>query len=524
MITGINGFVEETVYLQGENGRTYTTMGRFNLPQDEYFEWEDILVYHQTEVNEKKMATNFSVEEVSSCGTRTPSPGYRTDESGEKYHWDGFSSISSANSKVERTETIIDFPSYNDMIKSPTNPSFSEDASPSTIRISNDDLDIYLQPSRHVDYFSQPWTVEDVSLSWRHLTTKERSVKNFERLENASWRAWTKTLYDLEIVAPQSINWLKDIDDTCLYGPFQAGATTDQDTTTRKPNSIQSPPCSKKACLKKPKVSELLARGSQLSWTGARILTQSCDPEMKGSAVKRVVQFNEIVEQCITIETSTSPARVKSFASRNTVTRLSSTTLKQAQEQNHDSKQANFWSPPTFTAAPITEPLVKNDKLSEWTWLGGDEEEEEIDWISSPPIFTPSIQATPSVPTSDDIVRDLTAKFVPPPTPARQTFKQPSLPVDQGYLPSGDLESDDEIMAQYLFDCDFSDGLSTSTSEMSSSASEDGALDDEVDFFGGGDVADERRMMERMQEIPQMEHMKTTLYEELMQEFNEGWA
>jgi hypothetical protein len=62
-----------------------------------------------------------------------------------------------------------------------------------------------------------------------------------------------------------------------------------------------------------------------------------------------------------------------------------------------------------------------------------------------------------------------------------------------------------------------------------SSGSEDGT-DEEVEFYvsgrvgrEGGEMVDEKRMMERMQEIPYMDEVKRSFYEQVMEEFNAGW-
>ncbi|QPG73544.1 hypothetical protein FOA43_000856 [Brettanomyces nanus] len=44
-----------------------------------------------------------------------------------------------------------------------------------------------------------------------------------ERLENACWRAWSKSLNKLRELDPAEINWYKINDVTCLYGPVIKG-------------------------------------------------------------------------------------------------------------------------------------------------------------------------------------------------------------------------------------------------------------------------------------------------------------
>jgi hypothetical protein len=84
----------------------------------------------------------------------------------------------------------------------------------------HDDSDLQYEPSRHVDYLSHDWKESDISACWRNIVSKRKDVTNSARLENASWRTWTKAKYNLRTVSPESVNWLKDCDITWLYGPL----------------------------------------------------------------------------------------------------------------------------------------------------------------------------------------------------------------------------------------------------------------------------------------------------------------
>ncbi|KAF5092948.1 hypothetical protein D0Z00_004322 [Geotrichum galactomycetum] len=84
----------------------------------------------------------------------------------------------------------------------------------------HDDSDLQYEPSRHVDYLSHDWKESDISACWRNIVSKRKDVANSARLENASWRTWTKAKYNLRTVSPESVNWLKDCDITWLYGPL----------------------------------------------------------------------------------------------------------------------------------------------------------------------------------------------------------------------------------------------------------------------------------------------------------------
>ena len=84
----------------------------------------------------------------------------------------------------------------------------------------HDDSVLQYEPSRHVDYLSHDWKESDISSCWRNIVSRRRDVANSARLENASWRTWTKAKYNLRTVSPESVNWLKDCDITWLYGPL----------------------------------------------------------------------------------------------------------------------------------------------------------------------------------------------------------------------------------------------------------------------------------------------------------------
>lgn len=107
-----------------------------------------------------------------------------------------------------------------------------------------DDSVIQYEPSRHVDYLSHNWKESDISSSWRYIVLRRKDMANSARLENASWRTWTKAKYNLKTVAPESVNWLKDYDVTWLYGPLydepHHSYSTDHDSDDNKPSTPSS--------------------------------------------------------------------------------------------------------------------------------------------------------------------------------------------------------------------------------------------------------------------------------------------
>lgn len=70
-----------------------------------------------------------------------------------------------------------------------------------------DDTAVKREPTKQVDYFSHNWKEEDIWSSWRYVVAKRKTFSNSLRLENASWRAWTKNKYRLKTVSPDSVDW-----------------------------------------------------------------------------------------------------------------------------------------------------------------------------------------------------------------------------------------------------------------------------------------------------------------------------
>jgi len=137
----------------------------------------------------------------------------------------------------------------------------------STSKKARDDHHIEHEPTRHVDYLSHDWEQhEDIWSSWKWITARRGKVTNCERLENASWRTWTKTKYNLRTISPESLNWMKDCDVTWLYGPLQVNKKRSL-LRDRSPPPSQLSTCSsflhKKPILKKKTPSALLLEKSQ---------------------------------------------------------------------------------------------------------------------------------------------------------------------------------------------------------------------------------------------------------------------
>ena len=166
-----------------------------------------------------------------------------------------------------------------------TSTNISRADSPEPVEHAEDDTAVRTQPSRHVDYLSHNWKEEDIWLSWKHIVSKRGAYNNSARLENASWRTWTKSKNKLKTVSPETLNWyvlrhtvivstllisnrLKDCDVTWLYGPLQTGSDRslmlpssspcDSSSRLSKSNSFLQ----KKPILKKRSMSEIMLQRS----------------------------------------------------------------------------------------------------------------------------------------------------------------------------------------------------------------------------------------------------------------------
>ena len=80
-------------------------------------------------------------------------------------------------------------------------------AAPKSKKSVGDDLAVERRPARHVDYLSHDWEEEEIWSSWKHIVGKRKTLDNWERLENASWRTWAKSRGRLPTVSPAALNW-----------------------------------------------------------------------------------------------------------------------------------------------------------------------------------------------------------------------------------------------------------------------------------------------------------------------------
>ncbi|KUJ18702.1 uncharacterized protein LY89DRAFT_732255 [Mollisia scopiformis] len=294
-------------------------------PQDEYFEWDDIMVYkgptgdydnlHDSKISgyPKTLGRSFDVDS--------------SDSVGEDFAWSDVSSLSTTPSslsstdslslcslKEDKTDAEIDFPSYDDAttcqscvtisidaalaLTAPPSPILEpvsdpltgalEDGEPLSRTVSRgeihvgarDDFALNIQPFRNVNYLTHDWCEEDIPSTWRYVVsrrsdwaetaTRRKSIwkpfNNIPRYENALWRSWAQRRFQLKTVSPDVINWMKSSDETTLYGPFMMTADEFAPATSvladcGRKTKLRSKKASK-PLLKRPAMSEILLRGS----------------------------------------------------------------------------------------------------------------------------------------------------------------------------------------------------------------------------------------------------------------------
>lgn len=135
--------------------------------------------------------------------------------------------IEKQNTEKSKSNDQVATPAQEQSGSSQTDESLSPNATtptPPFVRspemIPHDDSDLVAEPSRHVDYLSHQWDVDDISKSWRYVILRRKNVANAARLENASWRTWAQRRSHLKTISPEEVNWLKESDVTWLYGPI----------------------------------------------------------------------------------------------------------------------------------------------------------------------------------------------------------------------------------------------------------------------------------------------------------------
>jgi hypothetical protein len=130
------------------------------------------------------------------------------------------SGISLADKYRQQDDYEDDYPCFDGFLQSSEPSECSDDHTESNTTVSDttasdsplptpvaDDTAIKQEPSQHVDYLSHDWREEDVWSSWRHIVSQRKVYGQQSRLENAAWRTWVKSKYQLPTISPETLNW-----------------------------------------------------------------------------------------------------------------------------------------------------------------------------------------------------------------------------------------------------------------------------------------------------------------------------
>lgn len=208
-----------------------------DIPQDEYFEWEDIISYNPAPptsiAKPSRKPVNLDISAFPAMPTwddmRDDLLDYDSDSERETELHVGaaprFSrSLSQSTSTMSfkslgasHDEDHISLPSYEETkslvaslsTASLTSLGTSQPAQPEHVERAEDDTAVLATPSKHVDFLSHEWTEEELFATWKYLKAKSsrKVYNNSTRLINASWRLWMKERYQLETTKPKTINW-----------------------------------------------------------------------------------------------------------------------------------------------------------------------------------------------------------------------------------------------------------------------------------------------------------------------------
>ncbi|KHN94170.1 HEX2 protein-like protein [Metarhizium album ARSEF 1941] len=160
---------------------------------------------------------------------------------------------------------------------SPSEPEVSLGAfgpdTPDVTEHAEDDTAVSSRPSRQVDYLSHDWKEEDIWSSWRYICSKRGEFANSARLENASWRTWTKARNNLKTISPEELNWcvnspskpLAPFSPVILCGPKNVNPTGTEPSSVTLSKNDSLVNLNKKPILKKRSMSEVMLQRSLVS-------------------------------------------------------------------------------------------------------------------------------------------------------------------------------------------------------------------------------------------------------------------
>ena len=74
-------------------------------------------------------------------------------------------------------------------------------------QVAVDDLMVEDEATENVDYLSFEWKEEDIWATKNYIRQRRVVLENYQRLENALWRAWAQQKQTLQHSPPSLIQW-----------------------------------------------------------------------------------------------------------------------------------------------------------------------------------------------------------------------------------------------------------------------------------------------------------------------------
>ncbi|KAI9773512.1 MAG: hypothetical protein M1835_006144 [Candelina submexicana] len=276
---------------------------------------------------------------VQSSAPSSPPVSHADFSNSSAYSSTSASSLSFDSTYDDDEEDQIVFPSYDDVgyyedVESPPSPrvhtpkptmpsSINASTKTSALRpelpeptiVAEDDTAVRNEPSRHVDYLSHDWKEEDIWYSWRHIVSKRKVYGNSARLENASWRTWTKSMYRLKTISPETLNCKKPIlkkrsmSEIMLQRSISASSLVKQAAAAVQAQQngaarygIRDKPGMGRASTSDFIGSTIVSTPTSRDTTSAERSVSPSEPETPITGERRHIHFNDKVEQCIAVD------------------------------------------------------------------------------------------------------------------------------------------------------------------------------------------------------------------------------
>ncbi|TQS37362.1 hypothetical protein Golomagni_02168 [Golovinomyces magnicellulatus] len=349
----------------------------YTVPQDEYFEWEDVMDSFNTSNSRQvpflscyqapSVYNSFFEQPNLDKQTAPPPPVYECHD----FDWtflqtdsnDSEQNIPLLNTPVEEMTMY----SPRSICSTPEEEILSND-SPSTKAY--DDLDIMPLPIQNVDYLTYAWhnCEADLWASRKYLKASryenaELEKQTNERLRNASWRAVAAGRLNLKKVDPKSIQWNKEHDVTWLHGPFlkhhsfaESQNNGPQFNTATLDQSNKKPI---KSILKHPSVSESLLRGSIAP---VKTKKRQLDTTESETTRRKNLRFSSEILQLAAIPEKMTSTSIKAVSPNNYNTVYS--------DKYRDLNSSQFICQDTnFDFASLNTPTLELKHKAESTWV-----------------------------------------------------------------------------------------------------------------------------------------------------------